>query len=84
MEGCDSGKSKLRKKRKGREEKNTQGTEGGRKGEGTVITEVKRVDGSDKTLYPPAAECKRQEENVGTRRSAGRHKWAKPGRIHVT
>ncbi len=31
-----------------------------------VIAEVRRVDGSDKTLYLPAAECIRQHVNVET------------------
>lgn len=47
-----------------------------------MIAEVKRVDGSDKPLYLPAAQCIRQHANVVTQYrglNACFHKQAKPG-----
>lgn len=47
-----------------------------------VIAEAKRVDGSDKPLYLPAAECICLHVNVGTQYRglhACFHKQAKPG-----
>lgn len=60
---------------------------GGGTEEGGVTAEVKRVDGADKTLYLPAAECIRQRVSVGTQYPGLHtrfHIQSKPGQRKIT